>query len=222
MKITSDDRQAAAADRRRWSSSTSPTDDAPRRAGRPGARARRRASTACCTRSGSPRRARSTSSRPRWDDVSTALHVSAYSLTSARRGRAAADGSGGQRSSGSPSTRGSPGRSTTGWAWRRPRSSRPTATSPATSAPRASACNLVAAGPIRTTAAKSIPGFERFEDVWDGRAPLGWDVDDAEPTAKACVALLSDWFPATTGEMRARRRRLPRDGRLRASTRLPG
>jgi enoyl ACP reductase len=62
-------------------------------------------------------------------------------------------------------------------------------------------CNLVAAGPIRTTAAKSIPGFERFEEAWAGRAPLGWDVDDPEPAAQACVALLSDWFPATTGEM---------------------
>jgi enoyl-[acyl-carrier protein] reductase I len=61
--------------------------------------------------------------------------------------------------------------------------------------------NLVAAGPIRTLAAKSIPGFERFEDVWDDRAPLGWDVHDAEPVARACVALMSDWFPMTTGEM---------------------
>ncbi|MFZ9017756.1 MAG: enoyl-ACP reductase FabI [Ilumatobacteraceae bacterium] len=61
-------------------------------------------------------------------------------------------------------------------------------------------CNLVAAGPVRTMAAKSIPGFALFEDTWDGRAPLGWDVDDPTPVAKACVALLSDWFPATTGE----------------------
>ena len=62
-------------------------------------------------------------------------------------------------------------------------------------------CNLVAAGPVRTTAAKSIPGFEVFETEWDRRAPLGWDVRDPVPTAKACVALLSDWFPATTGEI---------------------
>jgi enoyl-[acyl-carrier protein] reductase I len=61
--------------------------------------------------------------------------------------------------------------------------------------------NLVAAGPIRTTAAKSIPGFTVFEESWGGKAPLGWDVDDAEPTARACCALLSDWFPATTGEI---------------------
>ncbi len=67
--------------------------------------------------------------------------------------------------------------------------------------PKGIRCNIVAAGPIRTTAAKSIPGFEQFEEAWGSRAPLGWDVTDAEPAARACVALLSDWFPATTGEM---------------------
>ena len=61
--------------------------------------------------------------------------------------------------------------------------------------------NLVAAGPLRTMAAKSIPGFDRFETVWGDRAPLGWDITNPEPTARACVALLSDWFPATTGEI---------------------
>jgi meromycolic acid enoyl-[acyl-carrier-protein] reductase len=62
-------------------------------------------------------------------------------------------------------------------------------------------CNLVAAGPIRTTAAKSIPGFAEMEQVWDARAPLGWNVHDPEPAARACAALLSDWFPATTAEI---------------------
>jgi enoyl ACP reductase len=61
--------------------------------------------------------------------------------------------------------------------------------------------NLVAAGPIRTMAAKSIPGFAEFEEVWKERAPLGWDLTNPEPAARACVALLSDWFPATTGEI---------------------
>lgn len=61
--------------------------------------------------------------------------------------------------------------------------------------------NLVAAGPIKTVAARSIPGFSRFEDVWADRAPLGWNVKDADAVSKACVALLSDWFPLTTGEM---------------------
>ena len=67
--------------------------------------------------------------------------------------------------------------------------------------PRNIRSNLVAAGPVRTMAAKSIPGFERFEDVWDDRAPLGWDVRDPESVSRACVALLSDWFPKTTGEI---------------------
>ena len=60
--------------------------------------------------------------------------------------------------------------------------------------------NLVAAGPLKTMAAKAIPGFERFESSWAERAPLGWDVTDPEPVAQACVALLSDWFPRTTGQ----------------------
>jgi meromycolic acid enoyl-[acyl-carrier-protein] reductase len=61
--------------------------------------------------------------------------------------------------------------------------------------------NLVAAGPLRTMAAKSIPGFKEFEESWPAKAPLGWDLADTSPAAKACVALLSDWFPATTGEI---------------------
>jgi meromycolic acid enoyl-[acyl-carrier-protein] reductase len=61
--------------------------------------------------------------------------------------------------------------------------------------------NLVAAGPLKTMAAKSIPGFDKFEDVWSQRAPLGWDIANPEAAARACVALLSDWFPATTGEI---------------------
>lgn len=61
--------------------------------------------------------------------------------------------------------------------------------------------NLVAAGPLRTMAMRSIPGSEQFESMWTGRAPLGWNLSNHEPAARACVALLSDWFPATTGEI---------------------
>lgn len=61
--------------------------------------------------------------------------------------------------------------------------------------------NLVAAGPMKTIAAKSIPGFSAFEDVWTERAPLGWDVKNPEAVSRSCVAMLSDWFPATTGEI---------------------
>ncbi len=67
--------------------------------------------------------------------------------------------------------------------------------------PKGIRVNLVAAGPIKTMAAKSIPGFEAFETVWSTRAPIGWDLSDPEPAARACVALLSDWFPRTTGEI---------------------
>ena len=61
--------------------------------------------------------------------------------------------------------------------------------------------NLVAAGPIRTVAARAIPGISQLDDVWGDRAPLGWDINDSSAVSKACVALLSDWFPATTGEI---------------------
>ncbi len=61
--------------------------------------------------------------------------------------------------------------------------------------------NLVSAGPLRTIAAKAIPGFADLEDMWATRAPLGWDNADYEPTGKAVCALLSDLFPATTGEI---------------------
>jgi enoyl-[acyl-carrier protein] reductase I len=61
--------------------------------------------------------------------------------------------------------------------------------------------NLIAAGPIKTMAAKSIPGFAEFENVWNDRSPLFWDVADPVPAAKGAVVLLSDWFPKTTGEI---------------------
>jgi enoyl-[acyl-carrier protein] reductase I len=61
--------------------------------------------------------------------------------------------------------------------------------------------NLVSAGPLRTMAARSIPGFSQFEESWAQRAPLGWSLTDQEPAAKAILALISDWFPATTGEV---------------------
>ncbi|HET7327834.1 MAG TPA: enoyl-ACP reductase FabI [Nocardioidaceae bacterium] len=61
--------------------------------------------------------------------------------------------------------------------------------------------NLVSAGPLQTLAAKAIPGFADLESMWSGRAPLGWDEQDNGPTARSAVALLSDFFPATTGEI---------------------
>ena len=67
--------------------------------------------------------------------------------------------------------------------------------------PRGIRVNLMAAGPLRTMAFRGIPGSAAFEELWGRRAPLGWNLSDPEPAARACVALLSDWFPATTGEI---------------------
>jgi meromycolic acid enoyl-[acyl-carrier protein] reductase len=61
--------------------------------------------------------------------------------------------------------------------------------------------NMLAAGPIRTVAAKSIPGFSLFEDTWAERAPLGWDVHDASAVADAAVALLSPLLRGTTASV---------------------
>ncbi|HTW98595.1 MAG TPA: enoyl-ACP reductase FabI [Acidimicrobiales bacterium] len=67
--------------------------------------------------------------------------------------------------------------------------------------PRNVRVNLIASGPVRTVAAKSIPGFSRFDEVFSERAPLGWDVRNADAVGQACAVLLSDWLPRTTGEI---------------------
>jgi enoyl-[acyl-carrier protein] reductase I len=61
--------------------------------------------------------------------------------------------------------------------------------------------NAVASGPVRTIAAKGVPGFDLVEDAWGKRAPLGWDTSDPTPVARSICAVLSDYLPATTGEV---------------------
>jgi enoyl-[acyl-carrier protein] reductase I len=61
--------------------------------------------------------------------------------------------------------------------------------------------NAVSAGPLRTVAAKSIPGFSRFDDVWAERSPLEWDTSNPDPVARMVCVLLSDWAPMTSGEI---------------------
>lgn len=61
--------------------------------------------------------------------------------------------------------------------------------------------NLVSAGPLGTVAAKSIPGFAQFENLWQVRAPLGWEPRNPEPVAKMVCVLLSDFASATSGEI---------------------
>jgi enoyl-[acyl-carrier protein] reductase I len=61
--------------------------------------------------------------------------------------------------------------------------------------------NAVSSGPMRTIAAKGVPGFAMVEEVWGKRAPLGWDTTDPTPVGRTACALLSDYMPATTGEV---------------------
>ena len=135
-----------------------------------------------------------------WDDVATALHVSAYSLKSLTCALVPLMKEGGSVVGlDFDATKAFPA-----YDWMGVAKAALESTSRYLArdlGPKGIRVNLVCAGPIRTMAAKGIPGFERFEEIWQERAPLGWDVGDPEPTAKACVALLSDWFPATTGEM---------------------
>ena len=60
--------------------------------------------------------------------------------------------------------------------------------------------NAISSGPMSTTAASAIPGFEELSRSWSEVAPLGWDTDDATAVARTAVALLSTWMPATSGQ----------------------
>ena len=137
---------------------------------------------------------------PQWADVSIAMHVSAYSLKALAEAFVPLMSSGG-------SFVGLDFDNTVAWPaynWMGVAKSALESVSRYLArdlGPRGIRSNLIAAGPVKTIAAKSIPGFKKFEDVWDDRSPLGWDVTDSSAVAKACVALLSDWFPATTGEI---------------------
>ncbi len=137
-----------------------------------------------------------------WEDVAVALHVSAYSLKALTAGLLPlfkAAGGGAVVGLDFDATVAWPGYDWMGVA---------KATLESTArylardlGPQRVRVNLVAAGPLRTIAARAIPGIERFEKVWSERAPLGWDTSDSSAVAKACVALLSDLFPLTTGEV---------------------
>jgi meromycolic acid enoyl-[acyl-carrier-protein] reductase len=137
---------------------------------------------------------------PQWDDVAVALHISAYSL------KALADAFAPLMTDGG-SFVGLDFDNSVAWPaynWMGVSKSALESVSrylAVALGSRGIRSNLVAAGPVKTMAAKSIPGFKKFEDVWDDRAPLGWDVTDSSAVAKACIVLLSDWFPATTGEI---------------------
>ena len=67
--------------------------------------------------------------------------------------------------------------------------------------PKGIRVNCVSAGPLRTMAAKSIPGFDALASSWGSRAPLGWNVQDPEPVARTVAFLLSDWSKGITAEI---------------------
>jgi enoyl-[acyl-carrier protein] reductase I len=135
-----------------------------------------------------------------WEDVAAAMHVSAYSLKAlAMAALPLMDGGGSIVGLDFDASRAWPGYDWMGVSKAALEScSRYLARD---LGPRGIRVNLVSAGPLKTMAAKSIPGFDAFEGMWNERAPLGWNQADPEPAARACVALLSDWFPATTGEI---------------------
>jgi enoyl-[acyl-carrier protein] reductase I len=137
-----------------------------------------------------------------WDDVAVAMHISAYSLKALAAGLRPL-----LQSAGGGAIVGLDFDATVAWPaydWMGVAKAALESTARYLArelGPDGIRVNLVAAGPIKTMAARSIPGFARFEDVWAERAPLGWDVTDSGAVAKACVALLSDWFPLTSGEI---------------------
>lgn len=67
--------------------------------------------------------------------------------------------------------------------------------------PKGIRVNLISAGPLGTVAARGIPGFEQLAELWRSQAPLGWDIGDPSPVARAICWLLSDYAQAITGEI---------------------
>ena len=135
-----------------------------------------------------------------WSDVSTAVHISAYSLKVLAEVAAPLMPNGG-------SIVGMDFDATVAWpaySWMGVAKAAFESTSRYLArelGPQGIRVNLVSAGPIRSMAAKSIPGFSEFEDAWETKAPLGWNIKDTGPVARTTVAMLSDFFPATTGEI---------------------
>jgi enoyl-[acyl-carrier protein] reductase I len=135
-----------------------------------------------------------------WDDVSQAMHVSAYSLKSLAMACKPLMAPG----SGVVGLTFDASQSWPAYDWMGVAKAGLESTSRYLArylGPEGIRVNLVSAGPLKTIAAKAIPGFEELDDMWSSRAPLGWDNNDREPTARAVCALLSDFFPATTGEI---------------------
>ena len=153
-----------------------------------------------------------------WEDVAQAVQVSAYSLKSLTHGLPAADGRRAARWSGMTFD------ATVAWPaydWMGVAKAGAgvvhRATSPATSARRASGSTWSPPARSRRWPPRPSRASRSSRTMWSDRAPLGWDENDQEPTARAVVALLQRLLPGDHRRDRARRRRLPRDGRLSAA-----
>ena len=186
------------------------------------------ASTACCTPSHSPLPTALGGNflHTEWADVATAVQVSAYSLKSLTMAalplmgrRRLGRGPGLRRQRGLAGLR-LDGRGQ-GRAWSRPR-----ATWPATSAREGIRVNLVAAGPIETMAAKSIPGFDRVRGRVGRPRParLGHHRRRAGRARlrRAAVGLVPGHDRARSCTWTAACTRLAPDGRVRPHPVLPG
>ena len=147
-----------------------------------------------------------------WDEISVGFNISAYSLKTVAEVVRPLMPTGG-RSWASTSTPGLPGRPTTGWASRRPHSRSPRDTLARALGPDQIRVNLVAAGPIRTMAAKSIPGFKEFEDAWDARSPSG-GTSTTRPRGQGLCRDDVGLVPTDHRRDDPRRWRLPRRRRL--------
>jgi enoyl ACP reductase len=67
--------------------------------------------------------------------------------------------------------------------------------------PKGIRVNLISAGPLGTVAARGIPGFEQLAELWRRQAPLGWDIEDPTPVARAICFMFSDYSQAISGEI---------------------
>ena len=151
-----------------------------------------------------------------WESVATAIQTSAYSPEGARGRDAAADGATGRLRRLARLRRDRwRGRSTTGWASRRPALESVTRYLARDLGPKGIRVNTVSAGPIRTMAGKGIPGFDAHHRRV-GR-PCAARLGRHRPATgrrHGRVPVLGPVARASRGETDPRGRRVPRDGDL--------
>jgi len=135
-----------------------------------------------------------------WDDVSNAVHISAYSLKALATACLPLMGPGG-------SIVGLTFDATVAWPgydWMGVAKAALEAVGRYLTlelGPRGVRVNLVSCGPLKTLAATGVPGFDRMERSFAEGAPLGWDSDAPEVVAAPVCFLLSDLAVGISGEI---------------------